>query len=146
MPRFEIPLGDVREEKVAPEGMYDLRVFDAKEIDCSPEDMKDPDKNPRIAVSVAVESMPGVTPVNHTLWMPKPSQEISRQERSMRGIKRFFHAFDVPYDADGFTTEDLVGATGHLRLKQGSYKSKDGDHVPQNTLVLPRIKEEEDDD
>ncbi len=144
MPRFEMPLGDVQAETTAPEGMHDVRIFSAQEIGCSKEELADEGVASRISIGVAVEDTPGIKPINHALWIPKPNHDEKQRTDRMRSIRNFFAAFSVPFDADGFTTEDLVGATATVRLKLSTYTPKGSDdEIEQNRLVIPT--EERDD-
>jgi len=129
MPLISIPLGDDWEDKAVPEGEYDLVIEDANEktseagsemIEC------------RIAIQDG--DFPNAAAIWEYLVFPKDGVEERTKRLQMRNIVRFLSVFGIPFEADGFNTEDLIGATGRCQLEQQEYQNN-----VSNKLVLPAV-------
>lgn len=133
MPFISIPLKDAREQEAVPEGTYDLQIVKAED--------KDSKKgNPMTAISIKIRSAdyPNAMLVNHFLLHPHKGMEPDQVARSLRDTKRFLTVFGIPFEGDGFNTDDLQGATAECLLEQET----GDDDVVRNRLRLPPLKDE----
>jgi hypothetical protein len=125
------PLNDAKEPEAVPEGMYDLRIHRADEG-------KSKAGNDMVTVLIKIEDSqyPNASLIRH--WITYVSKDTPPDQRQMRLLdqRRFLQAFSVPYQEDGFNTEDLQGQTGRMMVKQ----EEGDDGTVYNRLVLPRLK------
>lgn len=135
MGKINVPFGDVSEEKVAPEGTYDLRVI-RKEWVTSRNSGR-----PMLSAYIAIESDDGeaYTPFGH--WCVLPTDEDWQEDRRkaemfVRNLRRFLSVFGVEWTPDGFDDEELDGATGRCLVTI----EEDDEGVLRNRLRLPRVQ------
>jgi hypothetical protein len=125
------PLHDAKEPEAAPEGMYDLRIVKA-------DDGESKKGNQMTTVFIKIEdpNYPNASLVRH--WITYISNDTPADQRQMRLLdqRRFLQAFGVPYEANGFNSDDLLGQTARCMLKQ----EEGDDGTIYNRLVLPRLK------
>jgi hypothetical protein len=130
---INVALDDAKEAEVVPEGEYDLRIIKA-------EDGESKKGNPMTSILIKIEDapIPNAAPVRH--WLTYPDNKTPADQRNMRllDIKRFLTLFGVPITADGFDSEDLVGATARAYLTQ---EEGDNNGEVYNRIKLPRLKE-----
>ena len=132
MPFISTPLGDAKEPEAVPEGPYDLRIVKS-------EDGESKKGNPMTTVYIKIEdpAYPNAALVGH--WILHPTADTPPEQLQMRILeqRRFLECFGIPYEANGFNTDDLVGATGNSFLVQET----GDDNVVRNRLRLPKLKE-----
>lgn len=126
-------MGDAPEEGLCEEGRYDLRIIN--------KDLKDSKSGERkvLHVMIGVEGVPDVAPLMH--FVVFPNKEDWENEREMaknfiRRAKRFFYAFGVAWQADGFDAGALDGATADdimVTIEVGDDKEE------RNIAKFPRI-------
>lgn len=138
MPLIEADFSQDYEDKPAPEGKYDLRIRSAKE-------QLSKGKADQVLCLIDIEGADGTAPIFHYLTFPLSKKQA--QERNvepddekkfrdkMRFITRFLDLFEVPYEANGFNTEDLVGASAKdVDITQEEGFEGGG---PTNSIKLP---------
>ena len=129
---IKIALDDVKEGEYVPEGVYDLRIIKAN-------DTESKKGNPMTVVTIRIEDapIPNALPVQHYITYPDENTPAEQRQMRLLDIKRFLTLFDVPFDANGFESEDLLGqqAKGHLTQEEGD------DGIIRNRLRMPRLKE-----
>lgn len=129
---IELPFADVPEEKIAPEGNYDLRIVNKEQR---------PSKTsgrPMITCFVRIEGG-DYAPMMH--WLVLPTKEDwdndkAKAERMVRGVRRFLEVFGLKWSPKGFDPEDLDGAAGRCLVTI----EKDDEGNEHNRLRLPRAK------
>ncbi len=128
---------DAQEPSVAPDGEYDLRIVKCDEKKTGP-NSKIPGE-PMLAVMIVIEE-PGAEylPIWHNLMIPTKNTAEDNVQRYKLGIQRFLSTFGIAGDADGFDTDDMVGATGRCNVVQ-TEDERNGE--PRNELRLPRLHE-----
>ena len=133
MPIVEIKgLGDSYEDKPAPEGSYDLRIMDIKDG----RNKKDTCDQTMVMIKVESDEYPDAATIFHYLTFVGPDDDESSSRNKMRGITRFLKAFNIPFEKNGFNTEDLVGATASdIFVKQEEYEGS-----VNNRVSLPRVE------
>lgn len=138
MPFIKMAL-DAKEASVAPEAEYDLRIFKVEE-------KKTGDKSkipgePMLLVMINIESTDGsaYAPVFHNVMLLTNKTPTENHQLYKLGVQRFLAAFNIPGEADGFDTDDFIGATGRMLVVQG----EDNEGNPRNEIKLPRLNEEE---
>ena len=106
-------LGGDLEEKVAPNGQYDLRISSAN--------LKTSQKTERqyIAFSIQIEGGDDFASVFQNLMLPMEKDEPRTRKMFLRDTARFFKVFGIPLDTDIDEEKlpDLVGSTGKCLLK-----------------------------
>jgi hypothetical protein len=132
MPLVKAPLDDDFESQPVPEGNYDLRVISAK-------DKESKAGNPMTEIMIGIEDgeHPNASPLFYYLNYPPKDHEW--YNLMWQANTRFLTIFSIPYDGDGFNTDDLEGATGNcfLELNVSEYE---GNTSEVNELRLPRVK------
>lgn len=136
MPFIEVALGDAKEQEAVPEAKYPLRVVKS-------EDKQSKGGNQMTAVTLRIEdpNYPNAQLVNHFLVYPNSKTIDSTKDLFLRNINRFLHAFNIPGEATGFNTDDILGATAEVFLEQGPFSEEDA--TPVNRLRLPPVPKEE---
>lgn len=136
MPFIKMAL-DAKEPVVAPEAEYDLRIFKVEE-------KKTGDKSkipgePMLLVMLNIEE-PGASyaPIFHNIMLVTSKTPEEHHQLYKLGVQRFLSCFNIAGEADGFDTDDFVGATGRCLVVQA-----EGEQGPRNELRLPRLDEEE---
>ena len=130
---IELPLGDTQEAQVVPEGVYNLLVEDAQ-------DHKNAESGREsimcmIRIEDPPEDVPNPATVFHFLVLPTADDDEKTRTFVMLEIKRFLEVFDIPYEANGFSSEDIPGATADVLVTEGEYEGR-----PTNSLRLPAIE------
>lgn len=129
-----IRLEDDVEDKLAAEGLYDLRVAKAEYGDNKKQTAK------RVALMLLVEGPDGdgILPINHWISISNDDDEPAKKRQNLKNMKRFFAVFGYPMD-NGFdpdeNTQDLVGLTGKCRVVQ----EEDDSGEMRNRLRLPKV-------
>lgn len=133
---------DAKEAVIAPEGPYDLRISKCDEAKTGPKS-KIPGE-PMLNVMILNET-PGpngenYAPVFHTLMIPSGKTPEKNVDMYKLNIQRFLRMFNIPGSADGFDTDDFIGATASgatLTQEEGD------DEVTRNKLKLERLPDDE---
>lgn len=137
MPFIEVKL-DAKESKAAPEGRYPLRI-----IKCDEAKTGEKSKNPGeryYKVMIANESPDAAyMPIFFNLMLPGANQDEQVQRLRKIEIQRLLHQFNVPGDANGFDTDDLIGASAEGMVTLGT----DDKDQPRNELRLDRLPDDE---
>lgn len=134
-------LRDIPEEKHAPEGEYDLRIYKVTtgESDAGRNTVK-------CMIEIEGTGSENYQPVTHVLIEPSEADWENDKDmatRFLRNTKRFLTLFGVTYnDDDGsYDTDELENARGRGRLTVEPIEKgpRKGDLV--NRLQVPRIRE-----
>ena len=127
-------LGEDYEDKVAPEGKYDVRIQKA--------DYKQTKKGDRdmIAAMLTIDGAEGdgVSPFNEFLLIPSEHEEPKTKRLFMQRLTRFLQIFGVPTN-DGFDPEQAPSVFPGLTAKCDVVQEEGDDGVVRNRLKLPRI-------
>ena len=137
--------GETKETPLAPEAEYDLNVFKLEH---------DTDNGKNNLVATIKFEGEDYAPFRHWISLPsakdadndaKKGHEPGTTSRmKMLMAKRFCYLFDIPYDANGFNTDDFLGARCRGQVTQDTVTSnKDNSTFNVNKLVLPRLPDEE---
>lgn len=145
MPFIEVKL-DAKESVTAPEGRYDLRINAVKEKKTG-EKSKIPGE-PMLEVMILNET-PGpngetYAPVFHTLMIPTGKTPERNVDMYKLNIQRFLAQFNIPGDANGFDTDDFIGATAKDAVLTQSDADDNG--PARNNLRLERLPDDEEED
>lgn len=127
MPFIKESLSDVKEQRAAPEGEYELRILKAKD---------EPSKKGTAMITCMIGFADGTDAPPFYEYLMGWDGDTPDNQIDMRKlhVKRFCATFDVPED---FDAEDLVGETGTCMVIQE--EGQDG--VVRNRLKLPRLKD-----
>src|SRR5882724_623822 len=117
MPFIKVPMSEAKEQDVVPEGEYDLRIV---EVDAEKESKSG---KPMIGVIIAIESSdhPNASPIFEYLNLPHEDDSAKASAFKLLQIARFCHAFEIPFEDNGFDTDDIMGATGNMLVVQDTY-------------------------
>lgn len=142
MPFIQQAIADAKEDVVVPEGEYDLEILSA-ELEVSKNAAKQGVTEPNMihcVIAVRSDEYPTARPIGHWLMFATENDEWAGMR--LRDQKRFLECFSIPYEGNGFDTDDFVGSKGRcLVTNETSDKGE-----PFNSLRLPRFKDEEDED
>lgn len=134
--------GDTKEAELAPQGRkYDLLCHDIEELE------KEGKRSLRVTMRIEGEDQ-DYAPFSHFLSLPNPELDQRNDEdkghspgtttnTKMLMIKRFLHAFDVPFTTQGFDPQDIPGSRSRLELTQEVYNDRRNQRIS-----LPSLPEE----
>jgi len=123
---------DAKEPESAPEGERDLRIV--KVDDETPTKKGDP----MITVTIKIQDEENFALFNHWILLVGPKIKKENHEMYKLNIQRFLQVFDIPYEDDGFDSDDLQGATGRCFLVE----DEGDDGIIRNKLRLPKLVSE----
>lgn len=144
MPFISVKL-DAKESKVAPEGRYPLRVNKVEEKKTGAAAKFPGEKY--FGIMILNESTEGnYMPVFWNLMLPDATKHDEQTVRLRKlEIQRFLAQFNVPGDANGFDTDDLIGANAEGTLVVNDSEDDKGKaREPRNELKLDRLDTDED--
>jgi hypothetical protein len=123
-------LAEIKESRPVPAGKYGLTI-------ASVEEGKSKSGLPQLKVSIGIDGHDDAPNVSHYISLPSAGDEKSAAKALF--LARFLALFNIGYDADGFDTDDLPGATatGELTLSE-----PDDNGNVYNRLNPPRLKDE----
>lgn len=139
---------DYKEDVLPPEAQHDLRCKDIVEHTKKDEYGNEFISSYRVMVTVEGKTPEGdnYAPIFHYLAMPSQERDTANDEAKsldpgtttrmkMLNIRRFLELFQIPYSAEGFNSEDVVGATARAAIK---HQAMDNGGISAN-IVLPRL-------
>ena len=136
MPFIKSEVGSATEAQTVPEGVYELRCGEAKEwtnktsgkesILCT------------IFIENPPEDVPMAQPIGHFISLVHPDDDEDKAAFKVLMQRRFLEAFSIPFEASGFDTDDIPGASAELMLKQET----GDDDVTRNVIGLPHLSDE----
>lgn len=134
MPFINARIGDAKESEPVPDGQYDLRIAKVDE-----KKSKKPPHYDMLLLTITIEdpNFPNASPVFHNMLFPKEDTEERTANLFQLGNARLLTAFGVPFDDNGFDSDDLLGATAKGITVQQEENPETGD--PTNRLILPRL-------
>lgn len=145
MPFIEAAVATAKELSSVPAGVYPLRVNDA---DVVPVKSNNPDgSKQQIACVITIEdqNFPTAAPVYIYLGLPHRGDDAKVMNRKLLTIARFCRQFNIPYEDNGFNTDDFPGSTCEEgRLEVEPVKDADGNETGEtrNVLRLDRLPSE----
>ncbi len=140
MPFIEQALADAKEDVTVPEAEYDLEIIstETKVSKKAAAAGKTTDNMVACVIAIRSDDYPNAAMIfHHIMLVTDPNYEWNHLW--LRDQKRFLVVFSVPFEGNGFDTDDLQGCTG--RCLVGVEKNERGEDV--NVLRLPRVKDEE---
>lgn len=145
----KLPMDGSYEDENVPSGEYDLEVT-AVNFKKSKNSGK-PMHEVVIAVTNPPEEIESPAPIFHYLNHPVTADvaaEYGVEEDTenairmkMQGIQRFLIAFGIPFTAEGFDEDTLLGATGHSYVTLDEREDAPGQF--SNNLKLPKVTKEQ---
>lgn len=132
---INLNLGDVKESKNVPAGKYRLVISSFEETESREK------KTPQLKIVIAVEGHDDAMPVNH--YVPLASAKDDQKTAMFKNLllARFLSLFKVPFSAEGFNPEDMIGCSADAEL-QLTEPNDNGDVY--NRLVVPKLATEAD--
>lgn len=112
MPFIEMALGDAKEKKLLDEGNYELTVSSIN---------KGGDHS---TVFVLEAEDPEYRSISHFLNHVRPDDDEDKANYKLVMTVRFLDKFNVPYEENGFRTEDFLGARGRFDVKVDEWKGQ----------------------
>lgn len=73
-------------------------------------------QSPRISVLLEAMDQPHAKLVYHTLWLPQPDDDEKRSNQALFRIREFCEVFGIPFDENGFDTDNVAGLTAPVFL------------------------------
>ena len=134
MPFIELGLGDIKEARSVPADTYALQIENIFE-------KRNEEKN-RDSIMVVINVMnppAGIenpAPIFHYLSFPNSDDDKRNIDFFMLNLKRFLTVFNIPFEANGFDTEDLPGATGECYVEEEEFEGS-----LKNVLRLPPLED-----
>lgn len=140
MPFLNINLGNVEEQKPVAAGKYLTQITSAKVAESGP-NSKVPG-SPILRVSIGIPSEPTAPNISHFISFPTGEDDDSAEFKLLM-LKRFLHAYTIPYGSDGLDLEELamqmVGAEAEVEV---TLSEPDESGNVYNRIRLPKIHEE----
>ena len=136
MPFIEQAVADATEGYFVDEDEYDLRIVSAEE--------KDSKKGkPMIECVIEIVEHPDAEPVFHYVNLVHPEDSEKARKFKLRMTRRFLEVFNVPYQDDGFDSDDLNGAEGRCVVYQQERVDENGNALDppefSHALRLPKF-------
>lgn len=132
-----INLDDVEESKPVPAGKYDLVIISCEET------LTRERQKPQFKMAIQIEGHDDAPPVYHYQGIPSDQDEPQAMQFKMLLLKRFLKLFSIPYNTNGFDTNELatgmLGARANAELQLGEPYNGN----VSNVLIVPRLKSEE---
>lgn len=141
MPFIEQALGEARESQNVPEAMYPLRIEKVDRV--KSERTGREGTRCTIVITQEVEDVPNPRPIWYTAWDAMQGDDDSKVATMTLMNRRFFDMFEVAYQADGYDTDDLAGATCETLVLLETYKDDNGRERERNVVEPPPLSEEE---
>ncbi len=138
MPFVEQAIADAKEGHLCSEGRHDLRTIKA--------DLKKSKDGSRDIVQctiLAEDEDENCIPITHVLVLTLPDDEYANLH--LVGQKRFFEAFKIPYEDNGFDPEDIPGHSASGIMVRHAPNEGDPEN-PYTRLDLPRLPDEDDEE
>lgn len=133
-------LGADYEDKVAPEGKYDVRIQKASYGPTSGKEGKVIRNMVTVMLTIDGNEGDGVAPFNEYLVLPNDHGETDKTKRLfMQRITRFLEVFGVPVGSDGFDPETAPEVFPGLTATCSVEQDEGNDGVIRNRLKLPKI-------
>lgn len=143
MPFINANLNDAVESEAVPEGTYEVRNHSA-DIRQSKKGGKD-----MIVVTSVIEDgeYPHAAPIMTYLSLPHPDDEERSANFKLLQLRRFCEVFDIPFEDNGFDSDDIAGTTAEIAIAQDMIRPNGPDgqpdmskaEFPVNRLVLPHL-------
>jgi hypothetical protein len=143
MPFIQQAIADARESNLVPEAEYDLRIADYEE--------KDSKKSGKPMISVMIEILnqgEDVEPIFHNISLVTDEDEPKTAKFKLRMQRRFLNVFNIPFEDNGFNTDDFANAEGRCLVVQQEREDRNGNPTGdfQHALRLPKFDNEPNDD
>lgn len=122
MPFIEISedLNEDYEDKPVAEGEYDLRIIAAEDK----RNKADTADMTEVIIEVEGEEGEGAANVFHYINYPSETDNKKQIRFKMLMITAFVRMFEVPFESNGFNSDDLPGLTGRGLLTQELYEKR----------------------
>lgn len=147
MPFIAAPMADAREDELVPEGEYELTIDSYEEKDGKKEGRTN------LQIMITIDNPPAETkspaPIFHYLSLPHEDDEPKSASFKLRMMRRFLEAFSIPFEDNGFDSDDLNGAKATLLVTQQEIMRGDpprptGEY--SHALRLPKFRNERDEE
>lgn len=144
MPFINAAMADAKESETVPEGNYHVRNHSAEEKDSK-------SGKPMIVVTSIIESddYPNAAPIVTYLNIPSDNDEPKAAAFKLLQLRRFCECFEIPFDDNGFDTDDIAGSEADVDISVEMYRPMvDGKpdmsraEIATNRLNLPRLRNE----
>lgn len=128
---IQAAIGDTRERQAVAEGEYDLRVLNFEE-------KLSKKGSPMLVAALAIEGEADAEVIREYFSLPTEDDSDDIRALKLRNLKRFLAKFNVPWEANGFSTDDVVGQTARCLLAVEADEN-DPDRT-FNRLRLPKFR------
>lgn len=140
MTYLALNLDDTQEQKAVEKGGYELQITSAQLVETG-ENSKNPGK-PMYKITLGFTDLDLNAPVI-THYMTLPFEGDEHTYLKLIGLKRFLHAFQIPYSTDGIDLDglafEMLGKTAFLEVDLTT-PNENGDVY--NRIKVPRLREE----
>lgn len=125
---IEVPIADGVEKSAVPEGAYQVVIA---KVDPYRSDAG----NDSIRCILEIEGQPEAAAVFHYLSLPNDTDESDKRNTKLVMMKQFLEIMGVPFEGNGFNTEDLLGASAKVYLNN----QLDNNDVPRNGVTFKKV-------
>lgn len=122
-------MDDIQEDKIVPEGKYNLVISDVKEKADDSGALKN------LLVICEIQGMENVANVLHNISIPAAGDPDDKVKNKLKFIKRFTQLFKINVKGNQLNAQDFLGKTANCMLTQESY-----DGTISNKIKLPQAK------
>lgn len=139
---IEVALDEsVKERSAVPEARYPLVVLDFS-------DKESGKGSAMLTIVHEIEGEPDAAPVKHWITLPTKGDDADTIRMKQLGMKRYLTMAGIPFEENGFDTDDLIGASFDADLSCDLIEEdKDGNPIDRpyevNRIAVPFLQDEE---
>lgn len=143
MPFINQAVAEARESRLLPEGEYNLRIAEVEEG----EGKTSGKPLLRVLIEIVGEG-DDVEPIFHNVSLATPEDEPKSAKFKLRMIRRLLAVFNLPFEDNGFDTDDWPNAEGKCLVAQEEMEDKNGQATGEyrHVLRLPKFQGEPNDE
>lgn len=150
MPFIESAIGQVKELSAVPTGRYPLRIESAEIVKVKKDNSDGTKQQIACTISIQDSNYPNAQQVYQYIGLVHKNDEAKVVEAKLRTQARFCKQFGIPFEDNGFNTDDFPGQTceSGMLTQEGVMKRNENDELVEtgevrNTLQLDRLPAED---
>ena len=123
---IEAAIAEAKEREAVPEGPYDVVIASA-EMHRSDTSGKD-----SVRCILNIPEQPDAAGIFHYIALPHSDDDDEKRNMKLVMMKKFLELLHVPFEGNGFDTDDLIGAAGRVFLNV----ENDNNDIPRNNVTF----------
>lgn len=126
---IEAAIQDAKEKEAVEEGVYEV-VISAADMHKSEASGKD-----SVRCILEIPSNPDASGIFHYIALPHADDDSEKRNNKLVMMKKFLELMGVPFEGNGFDTDDLMGATANVYLGV----ELDNNDIPRNKVTFKSV-------